>query len=84
MSFSASSVHTAATMAFVDGIAGMMFLVTPCVSWYVTPCSRFDRSKAQRPVNGLGVSMGLAGTLSMVVQISKQTTGLGFHCYDTD
>ena len=39
MSFSASSVQTAATMALVDGIAGMMFLVTPCVSWYVTPCS---------------------------------------------
>jgi hypothetical protein len=32
MSFSASRVHTAATMAFVDGIARMMFLVTPCVS----------------------------------------------------
>lgn len=39
MSLSASSVQAAATMALVDGIAGMMFFVTPCVSWYVTPCS---------------------------------------------
>ena len=45
MSFSASSVHTAAKMAFVDGIVGMMFFVTPCVSWYVTPCSKPQGSK---------------------------------------
>lgn len=42
MSFSASSVQAAATIALVDGIAGMMFFVTPCVSWYVTPCEVND------------------------------------------
>ena len=34
---SVSSVHDAATMAFVDGIAGMMLFTTPCVCVYVTP-----------------------------------------------
>ena len=63
MSFSASSVHTAATMALVDGIAGMMFLVTPCVSWYVTPCIRF-RFDAQGAAKWLEISARFAHTSS--------------------
>ena len=39
MSFSASNVHAAATMALVDAIAGMMFFTTPPVSCQVTPCT---------------------------------------------
>ena len=41
MSFSASSVHAAATMALVDAMAGMMFFTTPPVSCQVTPCAGF-------------------------------------------
>ena len=39
MSFSASSVHAAATMALVEAMAGMMFFTTPPVSCQVTPCA---------------------------------------------
>ncbi len=39
MSLSASSVHAAATTAFVDAMAGMMFFTTPPVSCQVTPCA---------------------------------------------
>ena len=34
---STSSAHAAATMALVDGMAGMMFFTTPCVWLSVTP-----------------------------------------------
>jgi len=37
MIFKASSTQAAEMMALVEAIAGMMFLTTPCVSWYVTP-----------------------------------------------
>ena len=57
MSLSASSVQAAATMALVDGIAGMMFFVTPCVSWYVTPCAR-TRVVGRRSVPGRRVYFG--------------------------
>ena len=42
-SFSASSAHAAAMMAFVDAIAGMMFFTTPPVSCHVTPCAAGGR-----------------------------------------
>jgi len=33
----ASFAHAAATIAFVEAMAGMMFLITPCVCMRVTP-----------------------------------------------
>ncbi len=59
MSLRASRVHAAATMALVDGMAGMMFFVTPCVSWYVTPCSPQDRPPQSPIVHSGGTELAL-------------------------
>ncbi len=34
-------------MALVEAMAGMMFLTTPWVSWYVTPCRKCGKQQQQ-------------------------------------
>ena len=63
MSFSASSVHAAATMALVDAMAGMMFFTTPPVSCHVTPCAAAASGQKQQggfssPLEGCDTLIG--------------------------